>query len=83
MSVRVYPHVHLHVDTLLEIVHDAGDASLKVVPPASVSDEPMASRRHASTHVAPMSSRLGTGGIWLGAAIFAAIVCSFDRDRRR
>ena len=37
MSARVNSHVHLHIEALLEIVHDAGDASLKVIPPGSVS----------------------------------------------
>lgn len=70
---RVDTHIHLHIDTLLEIVHDARNACLEVGPSIKVSFQTPGAHDRA-THVAPMSSLLGMGGIWVGAAIFAAIM---------
>lgn len=74
--VRVNSHIQLHVDALLQVVHDPGDALHEVLPSihqvSTGGDEYAAARRGA--YVASMFSRSGTAGIWLGVAALAAMV---------
>lgn len=81
VNARVYPHVHLHIDALFQVVHDPGDACLKIGPSATTSMVskliPKVVDRRADkqeAYVAPISSRLGTGGIWLAIASRVAML---------
>ena len=58
---RINTHIHLHINTALQVVHDACDTSFEVSPSVEVSS--VCNNKAGETYVAPISSRFGIGGI--------------------